>query len=78
MPYDLAKDILIFAVERYYDTITHYLIALGRGKYKGKTRVFAVTYKEDWENKVVEVITIHPLKTGQKDNRIKSGRWVEK
>jgi len=25
LPYDLAKDILIFAGERYYDTITHHL-----------------------------------------------------
>lgn len=77
LPYDLAKDILIFAVERYYDTITQHLIAIGKGKYKRKIREFAVIYKEDWENRVVEVVTIHPLKPGQKENRVKNGRWVK-
>ncbi|MBI5700914.1 hypothetical protein HZC34_03580 [Candidatus Saganbacteria bacterium] len=78
LPYDLAKDILIYAIERYYDTITHYLIALGSGKYKGKKRNFAVVYKEDFENKVLDVVTIHPLKHGQKENRVISRRWVRK
>jgi hypothetical protein len=41
-------------------------------------REFAVIYKEDWLNRVVKVITIHPLKSGQKDNRVKSGRWTRK
>lgn len=78
LPYNLAKDILIFAVERYYDTITHYLVAIGSGKYKAKVRNFAVVYQEDLKNKIIEVITIHPLKHGQKENRVVSRRWVRK
>jgi len=30
-----------------------------------------IAIKEDF----VKLLTIHPLKEGQKDNRIKSGRW---
>lgn len=75
LPYGLARDILIFAVERYYDKITHHFIAVGKSKYKGKEREFAVAYREDQSNEIVKVITIHPLKTKQKENRIKSGRW---
>jgi len=74
----MAKDILIFAVERYYDTMTHHLIAIGKSKYKRKDREFVVAYKEDKGHKIVEVITIHPLKPNQKEKRIKSGRWVGK
>lgn len=78
LPFELAKDILIFAVERYYDTITRHLIAVGKGKYKEKVREFAVVYREDWDSRLVEVVTIHPLKSGQKENRIRTGRWVRK
>ncbi|OGB90963.1 hypothetical protein A2625_06690 [candidate division WOR-1 bacterium RIFCSPHIGHO2_01_FULL_53_15] len=78
LPFGLARDILIFAIERYHDTMTHYLVAIGAGEYEGKTREFAVTYKEDWQRKIVEAITIHPLKQKQRENRIKSGRWLLK
>lgn len=78
LPYNLAKDVLIFAVERYYDAATHYLVAVGKTKYKKKVRELAVIYKEDEANKILEAITIHPLKQGQKENRIKTGRWVRK
>ncbi len=29
----------------------------------------------DYEDDVVKLLTIHPLKDGQKENRISSGRW---
>jgi hypothetical protein len=29
------------------------------------------------ENDILTVITIHPLKEGQRENRIRSGRWRE-
>ncbi|OGC04196.1 hypothetical protein A2276_06280 [candidate division WOR-1 bacterium RIFOXYA12_FULL_43_27] len=78
LPYNLAKDVLIFAVERYYDTATHYLVAVGKNKYKKKMRDLAVIYREDAASKILEAITIHPLKHGQKENRIKTGRWTRK
>jgi hypothetical protein len=39
----------------------------------GKERDIMVAYKYEGEN--VKLLTIHPLKEGQKENRIKSGRW---
>jgi hypothetical protein len=78
LPPDLAKDILIFSTERYYDKATHYYIAVAKAKHKGKFRDFSVVYQEDKKNKLVEIITIHPLKLGQKENRINSGRWLRK
>jgi hypothetical protein len=27
------------------------------------------------DNDIIKLLTIHPLKGGQKENRIKSGRW---
>ena len=43
LPFGLARDILIFAIERYHDTMTHYLVAIGAGEYEGKTREFFCT-----------------------------------
>jgi hypothetical protein len=38
-----------------------------------KERDIMVAYKH--EEVDVRLLTIHPLKEGQKDNRVKSGRW---
>lgn len=38
-----------------------------------KKRDLMVAYK--YENRVVKLLTIHPLKEGQKESRIRSGRW---
>jgi hypothetical protein len=39
----------------------------------GKERdvMIAYVYEEDF----VKLLTIHPLKEGQKENRVRSGRW---
>ncbi|MFH1347846.1 MAG: hypothetical protein ABIH22_04060 [Candidatus Margulisiibacteriota bacterium] len=76
IPCDLAKDIYNYSREHYYDTITKYYIAIGAAEYKRKHREMAVIYKEDGE--IIEIITVHPLKRGQKDNRVKRGRWIRK
>lgn len=73
---NLPKKIYEQAEERYFDRITGNFIAVGRTMYVSKQREMVLVYKEV-EN-VVEIITIHPLKSGQKDNRLKSGRWVAK
>jgi hypothetical protein len=39
----------------------------------GKERDIMVAYNYKGEN--VKLLTIHPFKEGQKENRIKSGRW---
>jgi hypothetical protein len=33
-----------------------------------------IAYEEQGE--VVPIVTVHPLKKGQKENRISTGRWV--
>jgi len=38
-----------------------------------KERDIMVAYKHEGED--VKLLTIHPLKTGQKENRIQIGRW---
>jgi hypothetical protein len=73
-PYDLPKDICEGAEEYYYDTSTSNYVALKRLTYAGKRRTMAVTYSRHED--VVEIITIHPIKEGQKEKRIRSGRWV--
>lgn len=74
--YDLPKDVYNYSAEHYYDTITRYYVAVKTVKYKKKRREMAVIYKED--EGIVEIITIHPLKRGQKENRVKRGRWTKK
>ncbi len=39
----------------------------------GKMREVMVAY--DIIEETVTLLTIHPLKEGQKENRVKSGRW---
>jgi hypothetical protein len=39
----------------------------------GKMREVMVAY--DIDQQTVKLLTIHPLKQGQKENRIKAGRW---
>lgn len=58
----------------YQDTATGFAIAAKRMPFPLKEMDVAVTYHKVGE--VVRLITIHPLKEGQKENRIKSGRWV--
>jgi hypothetical protein len=53
--------------------MTGYLIAIIKTELYGKLRDVMVVYvmEEDCAN----LLTVHPLKEGQKENRIKSGRW---
>jgi hypothetical protein len=71
--YDLPKRIFEEAEERYLDVETRHLIAVMKVVLYDKNRevMVAHTVEEDcaW------LLTIHPLKEGQKDNRINTGRW---
>ncbi len=71
--YDLPQRIFEKAEERYTDTETGHIIAVMKTGIYGKERDIMVAYKH--ENEDVKLITIHPLKEGQKENRIQSGRW---
>ena len=69
--YDLPKRIFEKADERYTDTETEHTIAVMKDMIYGKERDIIV--KQD--NEDIKLITIHPLKDGQEENRIQSGRW---
>ena len=73
MDYDLPKRILDQSNERYRDEETGYFIATMKVELYNKTRDVMIAYviKEDF----LKLLTIHPLKEGQKENRVKSGRW---
>lgn len=70
---DLPKYILKYADEHYYDNLSRHLIAVHQVEFKGKIREMMVSY--DVKKDVIELITIHPLKTYQKISRLKTGRW---
>lgn len=70
---NLPKEIFKNADERFIDTETGHTIAVKKAVLYGKERDIMVTY--EYEDIDVKLLTIHPLKEGQKENRIQSGRW---
>jgi hypothetical protein len=73
IPSPLPKKIFKEAKEHYYDNITGHYVAVHKTEFNNKNREFALTY--DRKGDVIEIITIHPLKTYQKITRINLGRW---
>ena len=73
IPASLPKKVFKEAKEHYYDNSTGHYVAVHKLKFNNKIREVAATY--DKKNEVIEIITIHPLKTYQKIARINSGRW---
>lgn len=71
--YGLPQKIFKEAEERFIDTETGHTIAVSNAMIYDKERDIMVAYNFEGEN--VKLLTIHPLKEGQKENRIKSGRW---
>lgn len=73
MDYDLPQKIFYQSNERYIDEKTGHSIATMKVELYNKIRDVMIAYiiKEDF----VKILTIHPPKEGQKENRLKSGRW---
>ncbi len=71
--YVLPKRIYEDAEERFMDDETGHIIAVKKVIIYGKERDVMVAYKH--EDADVKLLTIHPLKEGQKENPIQSGRW---
>ncbi len=71
--YDLPKRIVEQTEERYFDNATGHLIAIMKTKLYNTIKEVMVAYTMEGES--VKLLTIHPLKKGQKRNRVKSGRW---
>ncbi|MBS3766243.1 hypothetical protein KGY71_06950, partial [Candidatus Bipolaricaulota bacterium] len=75
IPVDWPKEIVRVAQMYYYDNQTDNLIAVGKRNYEGRKRDIMVAFEEAAGELVL--ITIHPLKTGQKERRIKKDRWTK-
>ena len=71
--YDLPQRIYENAEERFVDNETGHIIAVKKVIMYGKERDVMVAYEH--VDADVKLLTIHPLKEGQKENRIQSGRW---
>lgn len=72
---ELPKRIYEEAEERFLDRETGNQVAVKLAYLYGKERDVMVAYRIEGEFAII--LTVHPLKEGQKDNRIVSGRWVE-
>ena len=75
IPYELPRQIWEASNEHYMDTLTNHNIAIHKIKYNGKLREMAVSY--DKKENSIEIITVHPIKSRQKNGRIHSGRWIK-
>jgi hypothetical protein len=72
---DIPSRIYRDSKERYYDSATGHTIAIGRLDYSGREREVMIAYDE-FEDRI-EIVTVHPLKWVQKQQRIKSKRWAK-
>ncbi|MBI2121941.1 MAG: hypothetical protein HYT98_02355 [Candidatus Sungbacteria bacterium] len=75
IPHELPRIVYENAKRRFHDTDSDLDIAVLRTAFYGRQRDVVVAYRiySDY----VLLITIHPLKEGQFENRIRSGRWTE-
>lgn len=69
----LPKYVFENSIEHFHDEETGHLIALMNVSLYGRMRDVMVAYLLS-EGRV-KLLTIHPLKDGQKEQRISSGRW---
>ncbi len=73
IPKELPKIIFYEYDEKYFDYETGNFVLIKKVEFLQKPRDMMIVYEE--EHNKVEIITIHPLKKFQKENRIKTGRW---
>ena len=71
--YELPKIIFEQSENKYFDTETGHFIAVMNTNLYNKNREVMVVYTFD--GGYVTLLTIHPLKEGQKEKRINTGRW---
>jgi hypothetical protein len=71
--YDLPPKIFEQSKERYFDKETGHLVAIMKTELYSKIREVMIAYVI--EENYAKLLTIHPLKEGQRENRVKTGRW---
>lgn len=72
IPANIPRKIYQDSNEKYYDSATGHKIAVGRLDYSGREREVMIAYDE-FEDRI-EIVTVHPLKWMQKQQRIKNKR----
>ena len=73
IPQDLPRIIYLRSRRRYFDIATDTAVAVMRARLNKRQRDIMIVYREDDDD--VLIITVHPLKRNQLENRIHSGRW---
>ena len=73
IPIELPEIIFNEYDEKYFDYATGNFVLIKKVEFLQKPRDMMIVYEEEHDK--VEIITIHPLKKFQKENRIKTGRW---
>ncbi|MEW6456585.1 MAG: hypothetical protein AB1410_07745 [Acidobacteriota bacterium] len=73
LDYELPKRIFDQSKERYIDEKTGHFIVIMKVEVYNKMREVMLAYK--LEEDCAVLLTIHPLKEGQKEKRIATGRW---
>lgn len=73
--YELPRLVYQNAARHFHDIQSDLRIAVFRTEYFGKRREVMVAYRV--YSSYVLLITIHPLKPNQLENRIRSGRWKQ-
>jgi len=71
--YDLPRQIFEQSDERYFDCATGHFIATKKLEISGVLKEMMVAYVTEEDCAVL--LTIHPLREGQKENRVAAGRW---
>ena len=71
--YNLPLKICEEAKDRYYDEETGHHIAVMDIELYNTTREVMVAYTIQGDT--LNLLTVHPLKAGQKENRVEAGRW---
>lgn len=74
IPQGLPESIYREADGHFLDSGTGLLVAAKRLLFQGRERDMALIYTKSGDD--VLLVTLHPLREGQRERRIQSGRWT--
>lgn len=75
IPHELPRIVFNKSSKHFYDNETDLNIAVLRTDFLGKIKNVMVAYRKNHNH--VLLITVHPLKRNQLENRLKTGRWTK-
>jgi len=74
IPQGLPEAVYREADSHFLDTQTGLLVAVKRLPFQGRERDMALIYAKSGDD--VLLVTLHPLREGQRERRIQTGRWI--